>query len=56
MERHYQPGYNLETQLDLITDPAERAMLINEAYAMLGDLAIEPVVVDESDIIGNEDL
>lgn len=61
MQRHYQPGFNLEQVLDTVDDPAERACLIDEAYAMLGDLAIEPVVVDEEaiaipDIIALRDL
>lgn len=49
MQHHYEPGHNLEQILETIEDPAERAAIIDEAYVMLGELAIEPVVVEESE-------
>lgn len=41
-------GDNLEWALELTSDPHLRAELIDEAYSLLGSLAIEPVVADES--------
>lgn len=47
-ELHLHPGDNLEWALELVSDPQLRAELIDEAYSLLGELAIEPVVVDEA--------
>lgn len=46
---HLHTGDNLEWALELVLDPHERAELIDEAYALLGSLAIEPVVVEDSE-------
>ncbi|HET6924845.1 MAG TPA: hypothetical protein VFH39_03390 [Candidatus Saccharimonadales bacterium] len=47
MEHHIYPGQDLEGALELIDDPVERAHLIDEAYANIGHVALEPVVVED---------
>lgn len=44
---YYNPNIPLETALEMFEDPHVRFEIIEDYYHALGELAIEPVVVEE---------
>jgi hypothetical protein len=47
MTYHYHHGENLEALLEQIDDAHERALVIDQAYELLGSLALDSVEVVE---------
>lgn len=44
---HILIGENLESALELVENPIERAVMIDEAYVLLTTVALEAVVVED---------